>query len=45
VRSSACSEAALGSLIDARRDVLRDAGLTRLRCLEQSGRVVFERDL
>jgi len=45
VRSSACSEAALGSVIDARRDVLRDAGLTRLRCLEQSGRVVFERDL
>jgi len=25
--------------------VLRGAGLTRLRCLAQSGAVVFERDL
>jgi hypothetical protein len=24
---------------------LKDAGLTRLRCMEQSGAVVFERDL
>ena len=27
------------------RALLRGAGLTKLRCLEQSGAVVFERDL
>jgi hypothetical protein len=31
--------------IDSERPVLRGAGLTRLRCLAQSGAVVFERDL
>jgi len=45
VRSSGCSEAAMGPTIAARTDGLRSAGLTRLRCMEQSGRVVFERDL
>jgi hypothetical protein len=31
--------------IEAERVVLHGAGLTKLRCLEQSGAVVFERDL
>lgn len=45
VRSGACDDPAMGPVIDAAASPLREAGLTRLRCLEQSGRVVFERDL
>jgi hypothetical protein len=32
-------------LIESKKAVLRGAGLTRLRCVEQSGAVVFEHDL
>lgn len=45
VRSGACAEPGMGPTIDAARAALRGAGLTRLRCLAQSGAVVFERDL
>jgi hypothetical protein len=45
VRSGSCAEPAIGPVIDAARAALRGAGLTRLRCLAQSGAVVFERDL
>jgi hypothetical protein len=45
VRSGACGEPAMGPVIEAARSALRGAGLTRLRCLAQSGAVVFERDL
>jgi len=45
VRTSSCAEPAMGPTIDSRADGLRSTGLTRLRCMEQSGRVVFERDL
>jgi uncharacterized protein (DUF1697 family) len=31
--------------IEGQKAMLRDAGLTKLRCLAQSGAVVFERDL
>jgi hypothetical protein len=33
------------SLIEAKKTMLHGAGLTNLRCVEQSGAVVFERDL
>lgn len=45
VRSGGCGDASMGPLIDGLAGQLRDGGLTRLRCMEQSGRVVFERDL
>jgi hypothetical protein len=45
VRSSGCGDAGMKPLIDANASALRDGGLTHLRCLEQSGGVVFERDL
>lgn len=45
VRSGSCADAAMPPAIDSERAVLRGAGLTRLRCLAQSGAVVFERDL
>lgn len=45
VRSGSCEDPEMGPMIDAARPALRDAGLTRLRCLAQSGAVVFERDL
>lgn len=45
VRSASCGEPAMVPMIDAARASLRGAGLTRLRCLAQSGAVVFERDL
>ena len=45
VRSASCGDAAMKTLIDANAPALREGGLTRLRCLEQSGGVVFERDL
>lgn len=45
VRSGSCGDSAMRPVIDGARTVLRGAGLTRLRCLEQSGAIVFERDL
>ena len=45
VRSGSCAEPEMGPVIDAAQAALRGAGLTRLRCLAQSGAVVFERDL
>lgn len=45
VRSGSCSDPAMGPLVEAKKSLLHGAGLTKLRCLEQSGAVVFERDL
>ena len=45
IRSQSCADPAMGAAIDAARPALRGAGLTALRCLEESGRVVFQRDL
>ena len=45
IRSGSCGDPGMGPAIDAARTGLRGAGLTRLRCLAQSGAVVFERDL
>jgi hypothetical protein len=45
VRSGSCADPAIGPVIDGAQPTLRSAGLTRLRCLAQSGAVVFERDL
>ncbi|MFN0245505.1 MAG: hypothetical protein ACKV2T_01270 [Kofleriaceae bacterium] len=44
VRSSACEDQGMGAVIDAARPRLQGAGLTKMRCLAQSGAVVFERD-
>lgn len=44
VRSASCEDPAMASVLDAATAPLRSAGLTKLRCLEESGRVVFERD-
>ena len=45
VRSSSCNDAAMKSTIQPELAAFRAAGLTKLRCLEQSGAVVFARDL
>jgi hypothetical protein len=45
VRSASCGEAELSNAIASAASPLRAAGLTKLRCVEQSGRVVFERDI
>lgn len=45
VRSGSCGDKAMRPTIEGEHAVLRGAGLTKLRCLEQSGAVVFERDL
>ena len=45
VRTSSCDDPSMRPSIDRVATVLRRAGLTRLRCLAQSGTVVFERDL
>jgi hypothetical protein len=45
VRSGLCGDKAMRPAIETERAMLHGAGLTRLRCLEQSGAVVFERDL
>ncbi len=45
VRSGSCADPAMRPLIDDKKPLLHGAGLTKLRCLEQSGAVVFERDL
>jgi hypothetical protein len=45
IRSATCNDPNMAATIEAATAPLRTAGLTRLRCLEESGRVVFERDL
>jgi len=45
VRSGSCADPAMRPLIEGKKPLLHGAGLTKLRCLEQSGAVVFERDL
>ncbi|HEY6177551.1 MAG TPA: hypothetical protein VIX73_24005, partial [Kofleriaceae bacterium] len=45
VRSGSCADPAMRPVIDGAVAGLHGAGLTKLRCLEQSGAVVFERDL
>jgi hypothetical protein len=45
VRSGSCADPAMRPAIEPRRAVLRSTGLTRLRCVEQSGAVVFEYEL
>jgi hypothetical protein len=45
VRSGSCADPAMRSTIEGTSRLLRGAGLTKLRCLEQSGAIVFERDL
>jgi hypothetical protein len=45
VRTAACEDPGMGPLVDGARAQLKAAGLTKLRCLTQSGAVVFERNL
>lgn len=45
VRSGSCADRTMAPAIEGKATLLRGAGLTKLRCLEQSGAVVFERDL
>jgi hypothetical protein len=45
VRSGSCGDAAMAPLLDGAAPSFKAAGLTKLRCLEQSGRVVTARDL
>jgi len=45
VRSGGCGDAAMPAVLDGAAAGLHEAGLTTLRCLEQGGRVVFERGL
>lgn len=45
VRSGSCGDPAMRPAIEAKKAVLHGAGLTRLRCVAQSGAVVFELDL
>jgi hypothetical protein len=45
VRSGSCGDPGLRALVDAAWPRFKAVGLTRLRCLEQSGAVVFTRDL
>jgi hypothetical protein len=45
IRSSSCNDAAMKSTVQPQLAAFHAAGLTKLRCLEQSGAVVFARDL
>lgn len=45
VRSGSCSDPQMTALLDGAAPSFKAAGLTRIRCLEQSGRVVTDRDL
>lgn len=45
VRSGSCDDPAMAPELDGATPALKAAGLTKLRCVEQSGRVVSERDL
>jgi hypothetical protein len=45
IRSGSCDAKDMAPLVDAALPRLQGAGLTKLRCLAQSGAVVFERDI
>jgi hypothetical protein len=45
VRSGACKEPSMQASLGAMAGSFKAAGLTRIRCLEQSGAVVLDRDL
>jgi hypothetical protein len=45
VRSSSCRDPGMGSELASAAGAGKSAGLVRLRCLEESGAVVLERDL
>jgi hypothetical protein len=45
VRSGSCSDPAMAPMLDGVAPSFKAAGLTKLRCLEQSGRVVTDREL
>jgi hypothetical protein len=45
LQSRVCRDARLTKQLDAVSSSFRAAGLTRVRCLEQSGAVVFDREL
>jgi hypothetical protein len=45
IRSGGCSDPQMAPVVDSASPPLHAAGLTKLRCLEQSGALVFERDL
>ncbi len=45
VRTGACNDPNMAPVLATAATQLKGAGLTRLRCMEQSGAVVFERDL
>jgi hypothetical protein len=45
VRSGSCGDPAMAPVLDTSVPSFKAAGLTKLRCLEQSGRVVSDRDL
>jgi hypothetical protein len=45
VRSGSCSDPAMAPLLDEAAPSFKAAGLSKLRCVEQSGRVVSDRDL
>ncbi len=45
VRTASCREATMMPVLDAAIPALRQAGVTKLRCLEQAGALVFEREI
>jgi hypothetical protein len=45
VRSGSCGDPAMAPMLDGAVAGFKSAGLTKLRCVEQSGRVVSDRDL
>ncbi len=45
VRSGSCEDPAMAPALDGAAAGFKAAGLTKLRCVEQSGRVVSDRDL
>jgi hypothetical protein len=45
IRSGSCDDPAMTPVLDEAVPSLKAAGLTKMRCLEQSGRVVSDRDL
>lgn len=45
IRSGSCADPQMKASIDSAASQFKAAGLTRLRCVEQSGAVVFTRDL
>jgi len=45
LRTGACNDPGMAPVLATAVAQLKTAGLTRLRCMEQSGAVVFERDL